>query len=352
VNDKQGRWGGVVGGQEMRLDQWCNIAQNDQNSLEISHLCANYRHSRRTALITAQGVESFTAALESVFRAKFENSKQEGGTANLILEKAKDVFYDRPAPDNPAVCSDFRLDGNEISSDADTIFVSLARHSLDGLRSATRPASSRLGRSLGNEARIVWLTRPDDVIRKLRRGLPGKTDGFDERSFFAELTALLGLKPRGFLRTRYRLDLYCVRKGQTIFRPHGLSHGYPDRFCGKSAFPKFGTTIDNRDGKSGLPEAIVLASQVQWIEPGEKPHINLKERLSAFAPWIDAKSAHAIEADLSSAEVHAEDASYGRLRPTILRRLRETGNNCDRRGAPICVCGYNLPASGSRQRHD
>ena len=104
----------------MTLEEWCYLAQNDQNTDIISNLYANYRHTNRRALITPDGMRSFEEALDGHPTGPTVYDKN--GPSNLAVTKANDIQYRGVV----APHTDFRIAGHSIKLEG-TWLINLAR---------------------------------------------------------------------------------------------------------------------------------------------------------------------------------------------------------------------------------
>ena len=327
----------------MQLSEWCAEAQQDQNVRGKSHLYANYRQSRSKELVTSRGIDSFKSSLDMVDgatvlagSAAHAHLGQPGGFANFVLRELEQKYYQ---PARPAgLTSDFRIDGTLIPRATDVLIVNVRRHDIERFGGASGIGAAPFGPAAPAYTDIVWLTRPEHAIKKLRRLLPNRHARLTELAFFRELSAQLGLKRGRKSSTMFQVNLYKIESTRLLVRPHALSRGYPDRFCGSSRFKHFGATIDNRNGETGLPEAIVLFENTPPLKSSDPEYVELKRKLNKIADWIDPHSDSMIEATLDTDEVHADDLSYDLLRPMIMRRLKERIAPCDGHIVAGCLC--------------
>jgi hypothetical protein len=152
----------------------------------------------------------------------------------------------------------------------------------------------------------------------------------DELPFFKSLVMGLGLKRGAKDYTVCVIKLFRINADR-LLRPHALSEGTHDRFCGTSPDPhrQFGSTADSRSGKAGLPEAIVLCDDINEIAPSEPEYLDLRKRLRGIAPWVDGLTQH-VKAVFSNDKLFEGEMAYRSLHQEIISRLRENHENCPR----------------------
>ncbi len=316
----------------MIIHKWCERAKLEQVG-GYNHLHANFRHSAQQNLLSPDAVDSFAAGLDAAMRAGAVDFKQPPGiraAAAAVEEASKETF--KKSPPLP----DFRFLGPPVSVAAGDLFVNVAFWSVPD--SATGGGPSVPNR---DQHRVVWLTVEAEVITVLKRvqsTLP--TADLSEMDFFRELIHGLGLKASswGSVGGKYEctVRLGKVMEDGALRRPHALSTGYEDRFCGESPYAPYGSTADNRTGEAGFPEAICLSGKVTLLTDGAE-YEDLRKRLSPFASWIG-RQPGPIRASLDGAELFAINAPYDpQIQGVIINRLSETRAGC--KGPPdYCVC--------------
>lgn len=329
----------------MRLQEWCVDAQQDQIVGEASHLYANYRHSVHGNLIDIAGMNSFVNALREMDRpgqiaeaARRRLHAEPGGFANYVLIAASQLFGTKACP--PSITSDFRVDGNEIPRTDPILMLNLRRTAFDPLYAASGTPVFPLGPAPRRPGSIIWLTRPEYVVNRFNELSGDGTHELSPLEFFRELTSRLGLKQLNKAHALYELELFKIESTKLLVRPHALSGGYPDRFCGDSSFSRdgYGATIDNRNGEHGLTEAVLVAGSLSPINSGADEYLELKTQLSRFANWIDPRTPASITAELPDVDVHSGDLRYAALHPIVLGHLRHDPRLCGFPARARCAC--------------
>lgn len=230
---------------------------------------------------------------------------------------------------------DFRFIGKPIPAKAGGVFVRLSVRPIDP--SAT-DATSDL--SNANPKQLVWLTTRDAVAGAMKAALKPPATELSQLDFFRELVHSLGLKANSWfpIDADYKCIVYLARlkADGVLIRPHALSGGYDDRFCGASPQKPYGSTADNRTGKSGLPEAICLAENLDLLDNGPE-YDAFRQEMVSMAPWIDTGRAP-ISAILAGDELFEVDTGYNpEIHRVILKRLNAPRHDC-RTSAAACVC--------------
>ncbi|NYZ17999.1 hypothetical protein HL658_36140, partial [Azospirillum sp. RWY-5-1] len=193
---------------------------------------------------------------------------------------------------------------------------------------------------------IRWLTRPDDLLHWLSRAAAA-SGTLDATAFFRELVAALGLKPRAAPETLFTLGFFRLRNAQVLRRPHAISTGYADRHCSASDHLPFGSTADNRTGRAGLPEAVVLATDIEEIPPAHDDHRALRTRIATVAPWVGPLDDADIAARLPTAEVHGVGSPYADLRTVFINRMDGTTDMCGNDPGKGCLCAVPHASIGA-----
>lgn len=251
-------------------------------------------------------------------------------TASKVIDEAlKENFKATPSR------CDFRFLGNSIPTKANTVFVNVS------VRMASDSVSG-IGVGMSNRYlhRMVWLTTQNAVftaLEKAQRAVPGAD--LSSLMLFRELVHLLGLKanPKLPLSEDYEctLQLGRLRSDDALRRPHALSTGYDDRFCGASSRRPFGSTADNRTGKAGLPEAICLSKDVEMFSDGPD-YETFRENLSPLASWVQG-TVGPIRAVLNGGDLFKVDKPYlPTLQAVIIKRLRQAKEGCGKLEDQCC----------------
>lgn len=307
------------------LTGWCRLAQKEQIAEQIGHVYANYRHSADLDLVTTPGVDAFERALSLIEPADTASlpasENPEFGLTQIEIDRAASRFHNDPSF---AAHEDFRLAGK--SFDCSDMLVSLQYRQSSVRTAATIGASSFRPpptRHAGSVPRIVWLTRPDHILNATKQAFAARgAVKLTETGFFQLVVALLGLRPRKPMSGvgDCTLVAYHLLPGKSLTRPHVFSQGYPERFCGVSPFGRFGATADNRTGRAGLPEAIVLEEDLRQVRSGDHRLAAFMDELASFMDISDVtrdtQSGRYLVTDL-----HAQD-DMTLARRTILHRMR------------------------------
>lgn len=303
----------------MNNEEWCRLAQDDQNLHRINHIYSNFRHSLRERIISTDGLECFRKALANFNLPSAVAGRSRQGDAELAVKQASQIHYAQGGDQN----SDFRLAGTVINANMREVFVSVGLYPVSG-PTATGALAPRPAPTL-RQAKLKWVTTRTDVLAALSSA--GVT-GMSRLGFFKLLVAVLGLKSWA-PRLVYTVHLFRLGSTDAIRRPHVFSGGYGDRFCGASTRTPFGGTADNRNGEEGLPEAIALETSLVPLHANSPEYVAFKSALSALAPWVGSVPLNQeVSAELDASAVHADDADYTTLKRAIVRRLGEPGNFC------------------------
>jgi hypothetical protein len=329
------------------LDDWCRSAQDDQNIKRLSHLYSNFRSSCDHRLITPPGLDAFKRALGVTDPSLLVKVPVEGGVANAIVNEARHQYY-RPVGTTAGITLDFRISGRDIKYDDAEVFANLYMRPNPARLSSTGGATSRVTPPPATH-RIIWLTRLERVFYRLDQAVHETRTQLSELQLFQEVVALLGLKPINSPQTIYGLRLFRARRGDVLRRPHALSHGYEDRFCGTSPYRPFGATADNRFGTNGLPEAIAFEVDLQLIPPSDAIYAGFRTQVEQRAPRVSGLvKAAPIEFLLDTMQVHRADLPYGRLQPIIIKRLRKNRKMCTYGGGTVpCYCQSGSSPAGT-----
>jgi hypothetical protein len=321
----------------MQLDDWCRASQDDQNVRRLSHLHANFRSSCDQELVTAVGLDAFRRAIDITNPALLTKMPLEGGIANAVVNEARHQFY-RTAGATAGITLDFRIAGKPIANDGTEVFVNLYMRPYPPSPSPTGGATTKVT-PLASASRIVWLTKIENALGRLDTAVVAYRSQLSELQMFQELVGLLGLKPINSAQATFGLRLYQPKK-DAVRRPHALSHGYEDRFCGTSPFRPYGSTADNRTGASGLPEAIAFESDLTPISPSAAEYAGFRTELEKRVPSVGrAAGTGAIEFILDTTQVHQADLSYLQLQPILIGRLRRNRKMCATHGGTVgCLC--------------
>jgi hypothetical protein len=299
----------------MELTEWCEKAQAMQNDarpeLRSSHLYANYRHSIKINTLPTP-VADFVRCLGSPTAS--------ATTPHDLIDQVKHFYYRPDERLRLKLARDFRLTGPRVGAKVGDIFFNLQLLTSDIKSTLLRPWKDPPGK-------IRWLTKIE-AVSDLLLG-EHSTGPVDELQFFKSLVMGLGLKRGSKDYSVCAIRLYRIKR-ESLLRPHALSDGTHDRFCGTSPDPhrKFGSTADSRSGKAGLPEAIVLCDDVEEIAPSEAEYVSLRTQLRAIAPWVDGLPQH-IKAVFVTDELFEDEMPYQQLHSEIVSRLRENHLGCE-----------------------
>jgi hypothetical protein len=311
----------------MTLRKWCHCAQEDQLA-GINHLYANFGHSWRTGIMPKPAVEAFVKEVDALGGRPLAPAAS--GVANrAVMDAIKaTLISDPPRPD-------FRFIGKPIPAKTGDVLVNLSVRPIDPSATGTISELSNV-----NPKQLVWLTTRDAVAGAIKAALKPPATDLSQLDFFRELVHSLGLKanPRFPIDADYKCIVYLARlkADGVLIRPHALSGGYDDRFCGASPLKPFGSTADNRTGKSGLPEAICLAENIDLLDSGPE-YDAFRRELLPMAPWI-ATGATPISATLAGDELFELETRYHpEIHEVILKRLNAPRHDC-RTSAAVCVC--------------
>lgn len=314
----------------MLVQDWCHCAQADQNAHGQGHLYANFRHSLKRNLLRARGIADFGASLDYLVSEGFLLDPSTPCASQAVYEADK-ARHRAPSP-----IDDFRLCGPIIESLTTDTFLNI---DFFPITTSSTGVSGRGGRGFRPRPHgIKWLTTRAETETLLKSAV-AKNGPLDEISFFRELISALGLKardddPSAAIDYSCGVNLFQLKRDKELYRPHALSTGYEDRFCGVSPKRPFGSTADNRNGKAGLPEAITSDMSLIRLEPSSTPYIDFKGKVSTYAPWLTTRLG-GIDAVVSGPELFSEDLTYPELKPIILKRLKEVPENC---GAATSSC--------------
>lgn len=316
----------------MTIHKWCERAKMEQVG-GYNHLHANFRHSAQQHLLPPDALGSFAAGLDAAMRAGAVNLKQppEIRVAAAAVEEASEERF-KTLPLLP----DFRFLGPPIPVAAGDLFVNVVYWPEPDSATGSGPLVANR-----DPHRVVWLTVETEVITVLKRvqsTVP--TADLSDMDFFRELIHGLGLKANSkeSVGGRYEctLRLGRVTEDGALRRPHALSTGYDDRFCGESPYSPYGSTADNRTGEAGFPEAICPSGKVELLTDGAD-YEDLRKRLIPFASWIG-RQPGPIRASLDGDDLFAINAPYDpQIQGVIIDRLSEKRAGCQ--GPPnYCVC--------------
>lgn len=322
------------GGRTLDLDEWCAWTQADQNRDGVGHLYANFRHSLANALLPAMSTSMFVSALNA-FLSK---------PGSKLPRRADDAIYiafQETMTRSYSLAGDFRLSGRDIGAKVGTTFVNVWPKPLH-----SAPAPSSTGGSGKSGIRpspqpgvMRWVTTPDKMLKKLRSTAARLRDRrLDESAFCREIVNLLGLKPDpnappGGGRYEVVVTLYQLHREGALRRPHALSTGYADKFCGASPSRPYGSTADNRTAKAGLPEAIALLDDLRFVKDYEPAYKVFRAQLAAIAPWLSASSGE-IRVSADGADIWRGIMDENDFRKIVVRRLKERLSNCALNGGP------------------
>ncbi len=317
----------------MLYSTFCHIAQVDQNDRHLNHLFANLRHSTQNRLIPSGALreyqECLSAAGPEIAALDPSSNDYSGSIATLALGKITDLA---------GMVSDYRFCGPDVPWSSSEVFVNLAIYEAP----LTPTGAMKIGKpKASNPQKLVWVTSYKALIERLSERsatLPNPLS--TPLSFFRELVDLLGLRPwNDAMRSRQFVAvvrLFKVETGARLHRPHGLSGGYADRFCGVSSDGKFGSTADNRDGEAGLPEAICRAKALIELGPSTSEYEHLKANLGD-APWIEADPRMPVTAVLNGSDLYQIYDYDRKVQPRIVERLSERLCGCGV-GDYACLC--------------
>jgi len=338
----------------MRIDEWCQLSQNDQIVEKRSIIYANFGHSIKRSLLGSVGLTRFRTAITSLpipdLSLVAPHKQQEArkyGLSALAIDMASEAQYPLPSGTDP-IDIDFRLSGNHLIGDEvflnvyyrpappPVVTVTAGGGTVGPSGPMPQPTSTR---------RISWLTRVEHLEQKLqnatsRMGIQKLT----VKIFFSELVALLGLRPsfealaNGY-DSECRLQVVRLKTPGRLRRPHVFSRGYPERWCGVSPLQPFGATVDNRTGKAGLPEAITLASDIELQNPGSADYEAIRNRLSSLVELGPIAAGSYIETKMLTNDFHIDD-DQTQFREEALRRLSPVGctTACSGLGSADCLC--------------
>lgn len=325
----------------MRLHEWCQAGQDDQNTQRLSHLHSNYRSSRAHKLISWEGLDAFVKSINKINPGAIRKRANNLGLANAIILEAQHQFYRsskvrRAGRSGPTI--DFRMAGKEIDNE-DEVFANVYVIPVSNKITSTGPSKARIVAPQVSY-RIRWLTRPSTIYSQLERAVRSKRSTLNDIELFRELVSLLGLKPLRGPEAIFGLRLYRISAKGILRRPHVFSTGYPDRFCGVSRFRPYGATADNRSGECGLPEAIGFETDLNALAPSEKTYADFRAAIARYAPVIGGiMPGQLIEFRLDTNRIHQHDLEYEHIQRRILRRLRGNRRMCVRfSGTNRCLC--------------
>lgn len=331
------------------LAHWCRRAQEEQIHKCLGIVYANYVAAHRKGLMTDDGYRNFQHGLSVIppvdaASLNVGEDRNHGLTA-IAVERAKNYVAADPAFSSRR---DFRLCGKEFRYQ--DLLVSLRYYNPGSGRTASSPAATvRSGSrpvptSPSNRPPVVvWLTKPASIIGRLSEALAAAgLNSMDDSSFFAQLVAMLGLRPpAGASDTAVcQIRAFVPKAGATLMRPHALSHGYPERFCVVSPFGRFGATADNRGGKAGLPEALATLKDLQELAPSDAAFQSLSAEIRKHVDFRTGDGA-LLSGQYEIALLHRED-DPAVARRTMIERLRRvspaTNIRCSKSASSSAVC--------------
>ncbi len=316
----------------MVIQEWCQWAQDDQNRHRVSHLYANYRHSLKTSLMPRSTVADFVRLLSQYVAEGGLLDPARPGVAEDAVAAAHKALWRSPVPG-----PDFRFSGPPIGEAAGTVLLNVGVRPAESRSTARTPVGQVRPR---RGPRLVWLTRIPEVVALLHGAAARSPGGLDELAFFRELVHALGLRPQDLNDLAPAFDctvrLFRLAAGGRLCRPHALSGGYGDRFCGASPQKPYGSTADNRTGRSGLPEAICRADDIVELDARDPAYAAFRVSVAPLAPWI--VEGAAIAATLPGHSLYDPSTRCNaRVRRVIIRRLGERMRPCGA-GPRACDC--------------
>lgn len=332
------------------LVEWCLRAQEEQINHGVGLVYGNYRHSHRLGLISDTGYQSFQYALSLIPpmdpAALGPREDPDFGLTAIAVDRCANYLAADPAS---ATQPDFRICGKPIQHDG--LLVSIRYSDATTPHSASSPTTVSVSptKPLPTPSpkwppQITWLTRPRDMLNRLETDLRGSgSTKLTDTEFFGSLVALLGLRqPSPSARLgQCKLRAFRSKPGKPLVRPHAISRGYPEKFCGVSKFGSFGSTADNRDGRKGLPESLAFAADLDEIDPGNREFKQLASKISKFVDFTIGDPVN-LEGIYPIVDLHAQD-NFGRARRKMLERLKNAEPNtpCARLADGQGVCPHH-----------
>jgi hypothetical protein len=287
----------------MNFDDWLKLARNEQaNSTDAdgSHLYANYRHTTRDALIRKSALNKFIRNLPKVTSGPGLPAEDLAG--RLVYNVAVSQYQRKPSRGH---VRDFRLMGKNIKCGASEHFVNISQKlapypTVTGLGGMipfvptapgplTHPPGSLSSTPVAHAikpAGVIWLCPLNRILGMIELIRPATQD-----ELFVNLSDWLGLKPTGRpwrdaktapWAITATLRLYRTHDDSKLRRPHALSGGYSDRFCGATIFTPYGSTAQCSTGAASLPEAITQQSELVEVVPTEPEYDTLCQALAAI----------------------------------------------------------------------